>query len=89
MIIFQVWELETGKRVGTINNAHDDNVEVTALCLDKSGYRMATGGFDGEFVISKNRCMIVQISNRIEPQSVSFSITFLCEQGTLMKNYSL
>lgn len=59
LIFFQIWELETGKRVGTINNAHDDNVEVTALCLDKSGYRMATGGFDGEFVISKNRCMIV------------------------------
>lgn len=47
----KIWELETGKRVGTINNAHDDNVEVTALCLDKSGYRMATGGFDGSIKV--------------------------------------
>ncbi|XP_048734931.1 WD repeat-containing protein 64-like isoform X1 [Ostrea edulis] len=47
----KIWELESGKRVGTINNAHDDNVEVTALCLDRSGYRMATGGLDGSIKV--------------------------------------
>jgi len=41
--------METGKRVYTIPEAHGANIEVTALCLDSSGYRLASGAFDGKF----------------------------------------
>lgn len=47
IVLLQVWEYESGKRVYTITDAHGPNVEVTACCLDSSGYRLATGGFDG------------------------------------------
>ncbi|XP_069117610.1 WD repeat-containing protein 64-like isoform X3 [Argopecten irradians] len=45
--VIKVWEMETGKRVYMIADAHGPNIEVTALCLDRSGYRLATGAFDG------------------------------------------
>lgn len=47
----KVWEYETGKRVYSINDAHGPNVEVTACCLDSTGYRLATGGFDGSLKV--------------------------------------
>ncbi|XP_021348111.1 WD repeat-containing protein 64-like isoform X3 [Mizuhopecten yessoensis] len=45
--VIKVWEIETGKKVYMIADAHGPNIEVTAVCLDKSGYRLATGAFDG------------------------------------------
>ncbi|CAC5391588.1 unnamed protein product [Mytilus coruscus] len=49
--VIKVWEYESGKRVYTITDAHGPNVEVTACCLDSSGYRLATGGFDGSIKV--------------------------------------
>ncbi|KAK3093696.1 hypothetical protein FSP39_018996 [Pinctada imbricata] len=49
--VIKVWELETGNRVATINEAHGSNIEVTAICLDKSGYRLASGAFDGSIKV--------------------------------------
>ena len=45
--VIKVFEAESGKQVYNIPEAHGPNIEVTALALDKSGYRMATGAHDG------------------------------------------
>lgn len=42
--------MDTGKLVYSISEAHGPNVEVTALALDNSGYRLASGAFDGALV---------------------------------------
>ena len=44
----RVWETETGKQVYQIAEAHGPTVEVTAIALDESGYRLASGAFDGK-----------------------------------------
>ena len=43
----KVWEAETGKLVYQITEAHGSNVEVTAIGIDKTGYRLVTGAIDG------------------------------------------
>jgi len=45
--VLKVWEMESGKLVYTITDAHKNSVEITALTLDSSGYRLASGAFDG------------------------------------------
>ena len=45
--VLKVWEMESGKLVYTITDAHGPNIEVTAVTLDSSGYRLASGAFDG------------------------------------------
>ena len=47
--VMKVWEAETGKLVYTVPDAHGSGVEITCISLDKTGYRLATGGFDGTF----------------------------------------
>ncbi|KAJ8309097.1 hypothetical protein KUTeg_013971 [Tegillarca granosa] len=49
--IIRVWEIESGKRVHVIPEAHGSNIEVTAICLDKSGYRLASGALDGSIKV--------------------------------------
>lgn len=44
----RVWEAESGKLVYQIPEAHGSNVEVTSLALDETGYRMASGAYDGK-----------------------------------------
>ena len=51
----KVWETDTGKLVYQITEVHGSNIEVTAIALDKSGYRLATGAHDGKS-ITENRC---------------------------------
>ena len=46
--VIKVWEAETGKFVYQITEAHGAGVEVTAMALDRSGYRLVTGAVDGE-----------------------------------------
>ena len=46
--VIKVWEAETGKHVYAISDAHGPNIEVTAVTLDKSGYRLASGALDGK-----------------------------------------
>ena len=50
--VIRVWEAETGRRVYHITAAHGVNgesaIEVTAIALDKSGYRLASGALDGQ-----------------------------------------
>lgn len=48
--VIKVWEMDTGKHVYQITEAHGPNIEVTALTLDSSGYRLATGALDGEIL---------------------------------------
>lgn len=40
--------MEAGKLVYQIADAHGPNIELTAIALDKSGYRLATGAYDGK-----------------------------------------
>ena len=40
--------MDSGKLVYTIPEAHGANIEVTAITLDKSGYRLVSGAFDGQ-----------------------------------------
>ncbi|XP_046579795.1 WD repeat-containing protein 64-like [Haliotis rubra] len=47
----KVWEMETGKLVYSIPEAHGPGVEITALTLDQSGYRLVSGGYDGSIKI--------------------------------------
>ena len=47
--VLKVWEMESGKLVYTITDSHGPNIEVTAVTLDSSGYRLATGAFDGGY----------------------------------------
>ncbi|KAK7504770.1 hypothetical protein BaRGS_00003798, partial [Batillaria attramentaria] len=49
--VIKVWELDTGKLVYSITEAHGPNVEVTAIALDKSGYRLVSGAFDGSLKV--------------------------------------
>ena len=42
--------MDSGKLVYTIPEAHGANIEVTAITLDKSGYRLVSGAFDGQCV---------------------------------------
>ncbi|XP_052272714.1 WD repeat-containing protein 64-like isoform X3 [Dreissena polymorpha] len=49
--VLKVWEMESGKLVYTIVEAHKNSVEITALTLDSSGYRLASGAFDGSIKI--------------------------------------
>ena len=46
--VLKVWETETGKTVYSIPEPHGPNIELTCLALDKSGYRLATGAYDGK-----------------------------------------
>ncbi|XP_053404636.1 WD repeat-containing protein 64-like isoform X4 [Mercenaria mercenaria] len=49
--VLKVWEMESGKLVYTITDAHKNSIEITALTLDSSGYRLASGAFDGSIKI--------------------------------------
>ncbi|KAL3874237.1 hypothetical protein ACJMK2_037280 [Sinanodonta woodiana] len=49
--VLKVWEMDTGKLVYTIPECHGTNIEVTAVTLDSSGYRLATGAFNGSIRI--------------------------------------
>lgn len=43
----QVWEMETGKFVYQVADAHGPSTEITAMTVDSSGYRLATGAYNG------------------------------------------
>ncbi|XP_033112212.1 WD repeat-containing protein 64-like isoform X2 [Anneissia japonica] len=45
--ILKVWELETGKSVYSVSDAHGTNIEITAIAVDSTGYRLASGAVDG------------------------------------------
>ncbi|KAI0210520.1 WD repeat-containing protein 64 [Lamellibrachia satsuma] len=49
--IIKMWEADSGKLVYQITEAHGSGVEVTAIAMDKSGYRLATGALDGSLKI--------------------------------------
>ena len=49
--IMRVWEISTGRQVYQIVEPNGRGVEVTALALDISGFRMVTGALDGKLVI--------------------------------------
>ena len=48
--VMKVWEAETGKLVYTVTEPHGSGVEITCIALDKTGYRLATGGFNGKMM---------------------------------------
>ncbi|KAJ8044929.1 WD repeat-containing protein 64 [Holothuria leucospilota] len=45
--VIKVWEMETGKLVYLIKDSHGHNVEVTAISVDETGYRLVSGAVDG------------------------------------------
>ncbi|XP_022089085.1 LOW QUALITY PROTEIN: WD repeat-containing protein 64-like [Acanthaster planci] len=49
--IIKVWELESGKQVYHVTNSHGPNVEVTAIAVDRTGYRLASGALDGSLKV--------------------------------------
>ncbi|XP_064601013.1 WD repeat-containing protein 64-like [Liolophura sinensis] len=49
--VIKVWEMEAGKLVYQITDAHGPNIELTAIALDKSGYRLASGAYDGSLKV--------------------------------------
>ncbi|XP_077997639.1 WD repeat-containing protein 64-like isoform X1 [Glandiceps talaboti] len=49
--IIKVWEMEAGRQVYQIAEAHGPNIEVTSIALDKTGYRLASGAFDGSIKV--------------------------------------
>ncbi|KAK2191768.1 hypothetical protein NP493_46g07030 [Ridgeia piscesae] len=49
--VIKMWEADSGKLVYQITDSHGSGVEVTAIGMDKSGYRLATGAIDGSLKI--------------------------------------
>jgi WD repeat-containing protein 64 len=47
----RVWEAETSRLMYSISEIHGKNIEATSMALDPSGYRLATGGFNGSMKI--------------------------------------
>ena len=47
----KVWEAETGKLTYSINDVNGKDIELTCMCLDASGYRLATGAVNGSIKI--------------------------------------
>lgn len=45
--VVQVWEMETGQFVYQVTDAHGPSTEITAMTVDSSGYRLATGAYNG------------------------------------------
>lgn len=46
--------METGQFVYQVANAHGPSIEITALTVDSSGYRLATGAYNGKFELFSN-----------------------------------
>ena len=83
--VIKVWEAETGKHVYSINNAHGTNAEVTAVTLDKSGYRLATGALDGEGILFRARFNPHQFG-RVVAHLVEHSLTDLLAIASVGSN---
>ncbi|XP_071962491.1 WD repeat-containing protein 64-like [Antedon mediterranea] len=49
--IIKVWELETGKSVYSVPDAHGSSIEITAIAVDASGYRLVSGAVDGSIKV--------------------------------------
>ena len=43
----RVWEIESGKLISQVNEAHGKNVEIVAAAFDPTGFRLVTGGING------------------------------------------
>ena len=41
--------METSQFVYQVPNAHGSSVEITAMTVDSSGYRLATGAYNGKY----------------------------------------
>lgn len=49
--IIKVWEVDSGQAVYQITEPHGSGIEVTAMTVDESGYRLATGAFNGQLFV--------------------------------------
>lgn len=47
----QFWDAETGKQLNQIDAPHGEYGELTAMAIDPTGYRLATGASDGSIKI--------------------------------------
>ena len=45
--------METGQFVYQVADAHGPSTEITAMTVDSSGYRLATGGYNGGYTYCK------------------------------------
>jgi len=50
ILIFQVWDLETGYQIYQIEDAHGLNTEVTCAAIEINGFYVATGACDGKAI---------------------------------------
>ena len=66
--VVKVWEMESGKLVYSIPEAHGANIEVTAITLDKSGYRLVSGAFDGQWDTAKGASVCLSVCLSIRPR---------------------
>ncbi|CAK8680345.1 unnamed protein product [Clavelina lepadiformis] len=49
--VIKVWEVETGRQMYQILDAHGPNIEVTSATVNYAGTRMITGAFDGSMKV--------------------------------------
>lgn len=79
----QVWELESGKAVYHVTGSHGPSTEVTALAIDTTGYRLASGAMDGMETHNVFRrfsfhvpLSLLHISDMLDVASVFFGRTY-------------
>ena len=46
--------MESGKQVYHVTESHGPNVEITAIAIDKTGYRLASGALDGKGLLRES-----------------------------------
>jgi hypothetical protein len=75
--------MDSGKLVYTIPEAHGPNIEVTALALDKSGYRLISGAFDSRSSKISRRIVI-----EFGVEDCTFSYKYLKGVGVHLQFFS-
>ncbi|KAL5008313.1 hypothetical protein ScPMuIL_013894 [Solemya velum] len=77
----KVWETETGKIVYSIAEVHGANIEVTAMTLDSSGYRLVTGALDGSIKVwdAGSGQVLKQRSGRASDEDLSITGLVYCK----------
>nr|XP_020837725.1 WD repeat-containing protein 64 isoform X7 [Phascolarctos cinereus] len=91
MMEYQVWELETGHQIYQIFDPHGSSIEVTTAAIDKSGFVLATGAYNGtlklwDFGSGQEMKVLVEGKDWKEDDHWLHQLTFL---ATKEKNHFL
>ncbi|XP_072503687.1 WD repeat-containing protein 64 isoform X2 [Notamacropus eugenii] len=89
--VIKVWELETGHQIYQIFDPHGSSIEVTAAAVDKSGFVLATGAYNGtlklwDFGSGQEMKVLVEGKDWKEDDRCLHQLTFLT---TSEKNHFL